>query len=79
MQYINEAQYLPGDAAPDPERVNQAQEDNVEVYQTKSLDSVSDLTSLRIIAILTKQNIDYLEQLYVDYSISFEFIDRCYI
>lgn len=52
MQYIYDGRYLPGDTAPELERIRQAQKNSVvKLYQTQSADSASDLTSYRILAI----------------------------
>lgn len=36
MQYVNDGQHLPGDVAPEPERVQQSQKRNIQLYQSPS-------------------------------------------
>lgn len=62
MQYINHGLYLPGNAAPELERVRQARKNNVEFYQTRSPDSESDLMSFCVLAIRGKRNIGFVEE-----------------
>lgn len=59
--YIDYSWYQFGDAAPEPERRRQAQKNTEGLYQTLSADSVSDLTSLPILAIRSMRNIGYGE------------------
>lgn len=56
MQNINDIRYLPKAAGLELERVRQA-EKNVEFYQTQSIESLSYLTSFRILAIRSNGNI----------------------
>lgn len=67
---INDGQYPPRDTEPEPERVRQAQKNNVELSQAQSPDSALDLTCFRILAIRSKPNIDYCEKKYVEYGSS---------
>lgn len=69
---------LPADAGPELERVRQEKENKIEFYQTRSSDSASYLGSFRTLAIRSKQNIDYGEELYVDYSSLYDSTDRLY-
>lgn len=67
---------LSGEAAHEMKRVRQDQKSNVELSQTWSPDSVSDLTSFHNLPILCKRNIDYREELFVEYGISYDFTGR---
>lgn len=76
MLYINDILHLPGDATPEAEQVRQVHKNDVDFYQTWSLDSASDLTSSGILAVHCKRNIDWVEELYLDYGSLYDFSGR---
>lgn len=67
MQYVNDGWCLSGDKTPELEQLRQVQKNTAELYQTQSSDIALDLTTFHIPVTCRKRNIDYGEELYVEF------------
>lgn len=74
MRYINDVHYLPGDEALEAEHVQDVLNNNVEVYQTRSLHGASAFQS-PLILVMRTVCINVIKELYCSHCSSYDFND----
>lgn len=72
MGYVNDERYLPVDEVPDGEKLRKKRKHSVEPYQTEISSSATSFTSHKLRAAIAAQNLNYDEELFVDYAYSYE-------
>lgn len=74
MRYMNDGRCLPGDEAPEGEKLQKEQRKDVKFYQTGSRSSAASLRTYMQSAVRASRNLKYGEELFVDYGNNYEFI-----
>lgn len=74
MSYAKDGRYMPGDEAPEDEKLRKERRNNVEFYHTECLYSTTTFRSYKVLAVRPLQEFQYGEEIFVGYGNNYELI-----